>query len=190
MPLSTAAVRRPTSALAEAIEIYGAPLADEVAVGAGDDELSFTDASERRSRATEALDKVGGVGAGVAADVADLLRADIALQDGDTETARAIWEKFLKSHSDHVLALSVRLNLIHLDRASGEEAAVATNLEAELDKPNKTLPEDVILFELAQTREALGEEQEALTLYQRILDEHPQSPYTGPARRVTTSAGS
>ena len=91
----------------------------------------------------------------------------------------------MASHS--VLVLSVRLNLIHLDRQNGRTQEVADQLQRELASASKTLPEDVILFELAQTLEALDQQDEALDLYQRILDEHPKSPYTADARRVTTA---
>ena len=177
--------------LADAIKVHTAPIAETDAQPDDPREPSFASAEERRERAQQALEDVGGIGAGAAAEIADLLAADLAIEDGDTETARTIWEKFLAGNKDHLLAMSVRLNLIHLDRAEGKAEEVAAELEQELEDPSKRLPEDVILFELAQTREALGETEGALELYQRILDEHPTSPYTAPARQVvTTSEGS
>jgi tetratricopeptide (TPR) repeat protein len=169
------------SKLAAAIETYGEAAAEE---GAESDEPGAS------GDAKEAFEEIrGSFGAGAAGDVASLYLADIALAEGDAEGARKIWEEFLAKHQDHILALSVRLNLIHLDRDSGRAAEVATALQAELADPEKTLPEDVILFELAQTREALGESEAAVELYQRILDEHPLSPYAARARQMTTSAG-
>ncbi len=170
--------------LASALKIAGAPILEEGAAPDDPDEPSFATEDAKRARAREAFEEVRS---GVAGEVADLYLADIAAGEGDTETARKIWESFLADHADHVLALSVRLNLIHLDRQNGRAQEVADELQRELDSAARTLPEDVVLFELAQTLVELGREDEAVELYQRILDEHPKSPYTEQARRMTTA---
>ncbi len=174
--------------LASALKIAAAPVTEDGAEPEDPDEPSFASEEAKRARAKEAFEGLRGVGSNVAGDVADLYLADIAVSEGDAETARGIWESFLADHEDHVLALSVRLNLIHLDRQNGRTQEVADQLQRELGSASKTLPEDVILFELAQTLEALDQQDEAFDLYQRILDEHPKSPYTADARRVTTAA--
>lgn len=176
--------------LASALKIADAPVTEDDAKPEDPDQPSFASEEAKRARTKEAFEGLRGVGSSVAGDVANLYLADIAASEGDTETARGIWESFLADHDDHVLALSVRLNLIHLDRQNGRTQEVADQLQRELDSASKTLPEDVILFELAQTLEALDQKDEALELYQRILDEHPKSPYTADARRVTTAASS
>ncbi len=173
--------------LAEALKIVGAPVIEEAAAPEDPEAPSFASEEEKRARVKEAFEKVSS---GVAGEVADLYLADVAASEGDTETARAIWESFLADNEDHALTLSVRLNLIHLDRQSDRAQEVADQLQGELDSTAKTLPEDVILFELAQTLEQLDQDDAALELYQRILDEHPKSPYTAEARRVTTAEGS
>ncbi len=178
------------SRLTEAIEIYDAPVGEAAAASDDPDAPSFASDEERRTRSKEAFEEIrGSLGAGAASDVAGLYLADIALAEGDTEAARKVWQEFLAGNADHILAISARLNLIHLDRDDGRAAEVAAELEKELADPAKTLPEDVLLFELAKTRDALGESEAAVELYQRILDEHPQSPYASEARRKTTSAG-
>lgn len=172
--------------LSEALDIYRAPIVETDAKPDDPDEPSFSNEEERRVRAKEALAKVG---AGPASEVAELYLAEIALAEGDTESARKAWEKFLANNDDHILSLSVRLNLIQLDRDSGQEAEVVELLERELASSKKTMPEDVILYELAVTKEALDQPDEAVDLYQRILDEYPESPYTSKARQMTTSLG-
>lgn len=173
--------------LAAAIETYQAPIVENGAKPDDPDNPSFASAEERRERAKAAFSEIR---AGAAGEVAELYLADIALEEGDVETARSIWEDFLDDNGGHLLALSVRLNLIHLDRDQGRAAEVAAELEKELADPRRTLPEDVILFELAETREALGEAEAALDYYQRIVDEHPQSAYLARARQKTTAASS
>ncbi len=174
--------------LAEAIEIYQAPVAEDGDTADPTAELVFASEEERRQRAKESFGEIKGFGASVAGELASLYLAEISMSEGDRDTARAIWEQFLDHHDEHLLAVSVRLNLIHLDRDEGKAAEVAATLEEELADPRKKLPEDVILFELAQTREALGEDEAALELYQRIVDEFPQSAFVAKARQVTTSA--
>lgn len=146
---------------------------------------SFANESARKAKAREALDKIKD---GVAADIAELYRAEMALSEGDKTKARQIWEDFLRSHHDHALAMSVRVNLIELDRVEGKAQQVADTLQKELDSNKKSLPEDLLIFELARTQESLGKKDEARRLYQRLLDEYPTSAYTGDARRVTSKS--
>ncbi len=174
--------------LTGALKIASAPVNEEGATPDDLDDPSFPSEEAKRARAKEAFEEVrGGVGSSIAGEVANLYLADIAAGEGDTDTARGIWEAFLADNDNHVLALSVRLNLIHLDRQDSRAQEVADELQRELDSTAKTLPEDVILFELGQTLEALDQKDAALELYQRILDEHPKSPYTAEARQVTTA---
>jgi len=174
--------------LAEAIEIFEAPVTEDGATVEASAGPVFASEEERRQRARESFSAIQGIGSSVAGEIASLYLAEISLSEGDKDAARAIWEEFLDHHEDHMLAVAVRINLIHLDREEGKAAEVAAALEKELADPSKQLPEDVILFELAQTREALGEDDAALELYQRIVDEYPQSAYVAKARQVTTSA--
>lgn len=167
--------------LAAAVEIYEAPVGED----AGEDATGprFASDEERRSEAREALEAVAG---GASEDVAGLYLADLALREGDKASARKHWEAFLDDHDDHVLAAAVRLNLIRLDREEGRGEEVVARLEAELVEPERNLPEDVILFELAKTLDMLGRGDEAKDYYQRILDDYPQSPYATEAREKTT----
>ncbi len=177
-----------SSQLAAAMKIAGAPIVEAGEAPDDPDEPSFASAEERQAESRRVMEEVqGGVGSSVAGEVAGLYLADIAASEGDAETARKIWQSFLDQHDDHVLALSVRLNVIHLDRESGRAQEVANALQQELDSAVKTLPEDVLLFELAQTLESLDRKDEAVDLYQRILDDHPRSPYSAKARQVTTA---
>lgn len=173
------------SELAKAIKIFGAPIRETGAKPDDPKEPSFASEQEREARAREALQAVGG---GKAEDVAGLYLADLAIRDGDKAGARKYWEAFLRDHDDDILAVAVRVNLLRLDREEGKVEEVAKELEAELAKTKKSLPEDVILYELATTLDALDRGDEAKDYYQRILDDHPQSPYTVKAREMTSSS--
>lgn len=171
--------------LGEVTRIAGAPI-DATAAKPDDPEApSFANEAARKVKTREALDQVKG---GVAEDIAELYRADMALAEGDKAKARQIWESYLKDHEGDVLAMSVRVNLIELNRADGRAQEVADALQKELDGQKKTLPEDVLLYQLARTQETLGKTTEARNLYQRLLDEFPTSAYTGDARRVVANS--
>ncbi len=170
--------------LAKAIKIYEAPIAENGADPDDAAEPSFASEEARRTRAKEAMQAVSG---GDAEGIAQLYLAEIALREGDKAAARSRWEDYLRDHGDNVLAVSVRLNLIRLDREEGKGEEVVAELEAELESAEKSLPEDAILYELARTLETLGRADQAQDYYQRLLDDHPQSPYAADARQKTSS---
>jgi len=171
-------------ALAKAIKVYEAPIAETDAKPDDPDDPSFASAEARRAKAREAFAEVSG---GTAADVASLFLAEMALAEGDTESARTTWEAFLDEHSGHALALAVRRNLIRLDRDQGKGEEVVEGLRAELESEEKSLPEDLLLYELAETLDGLDRGEEAETYYQRILDDYPSSPFASQARQKTSS---
>ena len=80
--------------------------------------------------------------------------------------------------------MSTELNLLALDRQAGKLEEVKAGLEKQLEEgAQRTLPEDIVLYELAQTLEALGRSTEAQDTLQRLVDDHPRSPYSFEARR-------
>jgi TolA-binding protein len=175
---------RANAALAEAVEVYGAPVgAAEQGEG---DAPSFPDEAARRTRARELFtalrDEHGGRDA---ADVAAVYLGQIAAAEGDLDTARELWSGFVADHDDHVLADQVRVNLFHLERAQGRDQQVAADLEAMLAAPvdERKLPGDVILYELGRTYQALGQSEQALTSFRRLAEEYPTSPYAALAQR-------
>ncbi|MEM8961305.1 MAG: tetratricopeptide repeat protein [Acidobacteriota bacterium] len=168
------------SQLSEAIDTYVEPDVDDSVEAA---QKAYVTDESKRQEARDEFDKISGMtGSGTAGDVAELYVADVALAEGDTATARQIWETFLDRHGDHLLGVSVRLNLISLDRQEGKAEDVAERLRLELESPKKTMPEDVVLYELARTLEQLDRTTDAADYYQQLLDEYPQSPYASDAR--------
>jgi len=176
--------------LAEAIEVYSAPVVEEDADPDDPKAPTFPSGEARRERSREAFTAIRDkTGAGIAGDVAELYLAEISLAEGDAETAREIWEDFLDDHEDHVLAISVRINLIHLDRDEDKAEEVVARLEEALENPESTLPEDVVLFELGTTLEELGRSDEAREHYQRLVDEYPRSAYLTEVNQRLASLG-
>lgn len=170
--------------LAEALEVYRAPVGD-AAAEAEDDTPTFADEAARRQRARELFTALReDYGSSSAADVAAVFLAQIAMDEGDAESARELWQGFLEEHRDHVLAGEVRVNLIHLDREQGRSEEVVGDLENRLAAPaeERVLPADLILWELALTYEELGRQEDAESTYGRLAEEYPRSPYAQAAR--------
>jgi tetratricopeptide (TPR) repeat protein len=169
-------------ALAEAIRIRQAPIVEE---GADPDSTdpSFPDEMTRSERAKEAFESIGQNHTGSnAEEIASAYLGEIAADVGDLETARAFWESFLRTQSDHFLANEVQVNLMALDRLQGKGDGLVTDLRARLSSGNSSLPPDLVLYELAVTLDSLGRPEEAMLTYQRIVEEHPTSAFAGEAR--------
>jgi tetratricopeptide (TPR) repeat protein len=178
------------TALAEALEVYRAPVGAEAAA-AEEGGVTFPDAGARRTRAAELFAEVrSSYRFADAADVAGVFLGQIAAEEGDSERARELWSGFVEEHDDHLVADQVRVNLIQLDREQGRGEQLLAELQAMLDAApdERTLPGDVVLYEIARTHEALGRDDEARAAWQRLADEYPASPYASEARQAAGPA--
>jgi len=165
------------ASLDEALEAFRAPVDVESPDGITSDEI-------RRSRAQAAFDAVRSQhGGSKASEIADVYLGLLAAESGDIEAAKTSWSAYASRNSGDLLAVELQLNLLSARRDSGDGASVASELEAMVDSDRAAFPQDVVLGELATTLTALGRGEEAKALYDRILDEYPESPYTTEARR-------
>lgn len=161
-----------SAALAEALDVYtpGAEAEDPDA------------AASRRARATPLFAAVAeGFAGTAAADVADAYLGSIAAAEGDLEGAREHWRRFVERQKEHLLALEVRLNLMTVERALGRGEEMVDELRAELSSARPDLPEEILLNQLGLTLESLGRDAEAADIYRRLVQDFPQSPYSGAA---------
>lgn len=173
--------------LAEAIDLYSAPIDADNPTPDDADSPSFADLDSRTAAAKAKFEEVeGSYGSTVAGAVARVYLGRIASQNGDFETARELWQSFVDDEPGHMLTSEVELNLITLDRQMGKHDEVAARLESLLENGDSSMPQDAILFQLADTLDALGRGDEATPYYQRIVDEHPGSPYTILAQQKVT----
>jgi len=146
--------------------------------------LHFKTEQERTAAAEKQFKDVQANHGGTdAADVAGLYLARIAVGRGDTKTARPLLEQFIAGHKDHILVGTARFSLYQLRIENGEAAQVATELDAELAKPEPALPGDSLLMLQAQAYELQGNSPKALESYRRITTEFPESPYAVEAGR-------
>jgi tetratricopeptide (TPR) repeat protein len=173
--------------LAYALKVYAAPINATPATPAkpGDREApSFADETARRARAkqlfTEVREKHGSTDA---ADVAGLFLAQIAAAEGKLDLARKLWSDFIDRHKDSAPAAEARLNLYDLDRRQGKAEELVRQLRPLVDDTSSPLPKDVVLYQLGLTYDKLQRKQEAIGVYQQILDEFPQSAYRQEAQQ-------
>ena len=180
--------------LGHAIAVYDAPVVPTDAKPDDLDAPSFPDEASKQTKAKAQFEKIAADYSGTgAAAVADVYIGRIKLQAGDAAGARKVWQEFLDNHPDHMLASAVRRTLLDLDRKEGKGEQVVQRLRADLEKEEKPLPEDLILFELGATLEQLGRRQEAHDAYQRVVEEYPDSAWVGKAttkvRELAQAAG-
>lgn len=175
-------------ALARAIQTYDAPIDAANPQPADEASPTFADEASRRARAGELFSEIqgrfGGTDAGA---IARAYLGRIALEEGQPDRARELWQEVLDGEPRQLLAAEVHLNLLKLDLQQGRAEEAAARLEGMLLEVDKPVPEDLILFELASVRERQGRTDEALSAYQRIVDEFPRSPYSAPAQQKTRS---
>jgi TolA-binding protein len=178
-------------ALSTAIETFDAPIGDPPAGQQPAPTGPRFKTEQERSAAAEKQFKTvqSEYSSSDASDVAGLYLARIAVSRGDTATARKALEEFVDDHEDHILVGTARFSLYQLRLESGEAAQVATEVQAELAKPEPALPGDALLVLLAQAYEAQGNREKSLEAYRRIATEFPESPYAIEAqRRIGTAA--
>jgi predicted negative regulator of RcsB-dependent stress response len=176
-------------ALAAALRVAGAPVVPTGAQPDDPSEPTFATAAARDAKAQELFERlVEEHGSTDAGGMGRLWLADRALRRNDSATARRLWQEYLDAESDGTLAASARRNLIRLDRAEGKGEALVANLGAALESGRDPLPADALLWELGETQKALGHAAEAHAAYQKIVDEHPSSPWASEARRALAEA--
>jgi tetratricopeptide (TPR) repeat protein len=175
--------------LAQALHVWSGEV---VATGAQpDDPFKPTFATEgaRRAKAEELFTKLhdsyGRTGAGALAQV---YLGEIALAEGDAAKARSLWQDYVDDHGSEAPASVARIDLMQLDRKEGKGTELVEKLRAMLDKPQKSLPDDLVLYQLGETLDVLGRKDEARSSFRRIVEEFPQSPWVEEARRRSGGA--
>ncbi|MEO7793684.1 MAG: tetratricopeptide repeat protein [Thermoanaerobaculia bacterium] len=175
--------------LGKALRVDGGEV---VATGANPGDAShptFSSESARRSRSKELFTELDSrYGSTSTGRVAKLYLAQIAIAENDKERAKQLWKSFLDAEPSGALSAAARINLYKLDREEGRGSELAGELTKMLERSDKPLPSDVILFQLALTYDALGKADDAKATYRRIVDEYPQSPYITDAQREAGQA--
>jgi len=167
--------------LARAMRVYSAEITD-VPDPADTRNPTFGDATSRDAEARSQLQAVlDEYGRSDSAAIAKAYLGELAARSGDLDAARNLWEEFLESQGDNMLASEVRVNLMSVDREQGRGQELVTRIRAQLEEAESDLPTDVLLYQLALTQRELGFDAEARQTMQRLLDQHPRSVYAAEA---------
>jgi TolA-binding protein len=171
--------------LATAIETFEAPVGDQAAQQQPPATApKFKTEAERSAAAEKQFKDVQSQYGGTdASDVANIYLARLATSKGDVKTAQTLLKEFVDDHSQHTLASGARYSLYQLRIENGDAGAVATEIEAELKKPEPVLPGDALLILLAQAYDQQGNSEKSRDAYRRITTDFPESPYVVDAQR-------
>lgn len=99
------------------------------------------------------------------------------------EEAEASFAEFLRRYPKDFLAPLARYRMAQLLEARGRQAEALVHFQALLGGPRSLFPEEEGLLGVARCQEALGNREEALKAYRRIVDDHPDSEYRFEADR-------
>jgi tetratricopeptide (TPR) repeat protein len=177
--------------LGEMIETYNAPITAslEDLQTARPGVPSFTSVEERDRKVLELADSIlGGGGSGSAAAGARLYRGIALAETGKIDEAIGAFEEVIARHPEAMFAPVARLRLARLRENSGQHAEAAALYRAIADDTSGILPQEEGILGLARCQEALGKSDDAERLYQRILDEFPESEYVVEARTHLSDA--
>lgn len=176
-----------SDALADAIQTLNAPLTSELPAAGESDVPTYSTLEERRNAAREQFAKIGEKhGRSKTGRIARSYLAVLAHQGNDSTRARTLWQELSKD--DDLIGVQSELNLLTLDREEGRAAEAESRLLAMLEDSPGSLPEDVVLYQLALTQEELGKTSESMETYRRLLEAHPLSVHAAEANRRTAAA--
>ena len=123
-----------------------------------------------------------------AADIAGLYMARIASSRGDVAGAKKRLQHFIDDHPKHLLVGAARYSLYQIRIENGDAAAVVSELQSSVGKPDSSLPSDTQLVLLAHAYEVQGNAVKSKETFRRIVTEFPDSPYAVEAQRRLGSA--
>jgi TolA-binding protein len=138
------------------------------------------EADDAEAKLQEVVDRYGG------SDQADIARIYLArgmMEEGDTEGARDLLVNIVERHPADAVGRVATLDLIHLRLASGQTAEVVQELEAMVAGARRGLPRDAALYELGELHLRSKDYEQARQYFEKLVEEFPESPYTGGARR-------
>ena len=168
--------------LSAGLSALDAPLGSEP--GASSAPMSFPTAAARDDAAAEHLRKAASYGGTTPARAAALILA----ARGGKGTAADSFERAARDARFEVAA-AAEIDAARLLASQGKITEAVERLKRAVESPEATVPKDALLFALAQIYEGSGASSDARSIYQRIVNDYPNSPYRADARQ-RSGAGS
>jgi TolA-binding protein len=174
--------------LADAVTVAEARVGPPPAPGTPATGLSFPTEAEKQKAALEKFKAVADQYPSTdAGSFARYREAATQMALGNPKEAAAAYQQVIDADGDGVYGRMARLGLAEAQARSGQfDNAIETYRVLAEDKDGP-LPVDGILMQLGRTYLEAGKTAEAQQTFNRVVEEFPESPFSGDARRELDS---
>jgi TolA-binding protein len=173
--------------LAAALAVQEARVGPATAPGAGGT-LSFTTERERSLAALTkfkaAADAYPSTDAGI---FARYMEAATSMALGNAPDAAREYQQVIDRAGDSIDGQMARLGLAEAQARAGQYDQAINTFKELAQRTNGPLPIDGILMQLGRTYRDAGKRNDAQQTFNRLVEEYPQSPFAGDAKRELDS---
>lgn len=122
-----------------------------------------------------------------AAQVAEIYKAQLELDRGETDKALARYEAFVKKNHAHILAGTAQMSIWELKLEKSPESVVP-ELETAMNDPKSIVPKESVMMLLGKAYEKSGNAEKSQEMYRKVATEFPESQYASEAQQKTSSS--
>jgi predicted negative regulator of RcsB-dependent stress response len=174
--------------LADAVVVSEARVGPPPAPGAPATGLSFPTERERNEAAVAKFkvvaDQYPSADAGLFARYRE---AAMQMRLGNTTEAAAAYQQVIDGAGDRLYGQMARLGLAEAQAREGQYDSAIDTFKTLAERTDGPLPVDGILMQLGRTYLDAGKSTEAQQTFNRVVEEFPESPFSGDARRELES---
>ena len=171
--------------LGEILRVRNAPIAlSPAAMNAPTGTQTFATAEERGGRIIDLADGIlEGYGSSTSAPMAMYYKALTLSELGQYDEATASLETLLRDYPDDFVTPHARFKLGSVLEIQGRPGEALIHFQTVAEDVRSLFPREEGLLGVARCHEQLGQMDEALQTYQRVLNEFPGTQYFSEARR-------
>jgi len=170
--------------LADAMTVEEARIGPPAAPGTPNPGLSFPTERDRTQAALTkfkiAADAYPSTTAGLFARYQE---AAAYMQLGNAASAASTYQEVINRAGNGIYGQMARLGLAEAQARAGQYDQALKEFSELSQKKDGPLPVDAILMQLGRTYVAAGKRTEAQQTFTRLVDEYPESPFSGDARK-------
>ena len=174
--------------LAAALAVQEARVGPPAAPGAGGSTLSFPTERERSLAALAkfkaAADAYPSTDAGI---FARYMEAATSMALGNAADAARQYQQVIDRAGDGIYGQMARLGLAEAQARAGQYDQAINTFKDLAQRKDGPLPIDGILMQLGRTYRDAGKRDDAQQTFNRLVEEYPQSPFAGDAKRELDS---
>lgn len=139
----------------------------------------YSSAAEREREAQEHFRRSAARRATVAGRAASVI---LAARDVKPPASGQTLERVAREGHGEIAAMA-ELDAARLLAGQGKTTEAVERLKRAIESPNAAAPKDALLFALAEIYEKAGSDTDARAIYQRLINDYPNSPYRADARQ-------